>query len=181
LSESTGLRRGSVNTEVMYNNLINKFKWGGLNKPGVYVDENNRRMLTNMRNSFQRLADALIFEGKKDSAIKVLDFCMEVIPPEKVPHGYFSLQIAKSYVSAGADEKSKEFIQEIADTYLSEVQYYLGYDNKRFIQVENEIRSTLFFVNELLSLTKSAGYDELYENIKSDFDVYYNQLMNQPM
>jgi hypothetical protein len=39
----------------------------------------------------------------------------------------------------------------------------------------------LFFVNELLTLTQSAGYDELYENIKSDFDVYYNQLMNQPM
>ncbi|MCF8362086.1 MAG: DUF2723 domain-containing protein [Prolixibacteraceae bacterium] len=181
LSETTGLRRGSVNTDLMYNNLMKEFKWGGLNEPGVYVDENNRRMLTNMRNSFQRLADALIYEGKNDSAIEVLDYCMKVIPPEKVPHGYFSLQIAKTYVAAGAEEKSKALIKELADTFLNEIQFYFGYDNKRFVQVESEMRSNLYFVNELMSLARSSGFDELHGNIKSEFDVYYDQLMNQPM
>nr|MDA3816552.1 hypothetical protein [Prolixibacteraceae bacterium] len=181
LSKSTGLQRGSVNTDVMYNNIMDEFKWGGLNKPGVYVDDDNRRMLTNLRNSFQRLAESLVYENKNDSAIEVLDYCMKVIPPEKVPYGYFSLQIAKTYVAAGAKEKSIALIKELADTYFSEIQFYFGFDNERFIQVESEMRSTLYFVNELMSLAQSSGFDELHENIKSEFDVYYNQLMNQPM
>ena len=34
----------SINTEKMYDNVMNKFKWGGVNTPGVYLDENVMRM-----------------------------------------------------------------------------------------------------------------------------------------
>ena len=43
---------------------MNKFEWGNMNQPGIYLDENNRRMMTNIRNSFNRLATTLIKEGK---------------------------------------------------------------------------------------------------------------------
>ena len=34
----------AVNTDKMYDNVMNKFKWGGVDKPGVYIDENVMRM-----------------------------------------------------------------------------------------------------------------------------------------
>ena len=32
--------RGGINTDVMYDNMVNKFRWGGVDNPNVYLDEN---------------------------------------------------------------------------------------------------------------------------------------------
>ncbi|MBN1768824.1 MAG: DUF2723 domain-containing protein [Prolixibacteraceae bacterium] len=177
-SNSSDQLSGNVETDIMYDNLMNKFKWGGVNNPDVYVDENNRRMLTNIRNNFQRLAEVLIQEGKKDSAIAVLDRCMEMIPPEQVPYDYFAVQIARTYVATGEKEKSIELIKDMSDNFLAELDYYFGFNNKHFIALDNEIRSALFFVNQLMTMVRSTGNEELYQSIKSEFDQYYDQLIN---
>lgn len=39
---------GRVNTDIMYDNIMNKFAWGGLDKPGVSLDENRKRLQFNM-------------------------------------------------------------------------------------------------------------------------------------
>ena len=70
-----------INTRKMYDNIMNKFKWGGIDKPGVYLEENTMRMCKSYRQVlFADLAEALIKEEKTDSAIKVLDRCMQVMP-----------------------------------------------------------------------------------------------------
>ena len=43
---------GEVNVDIMYDNLMNKFTWGGLNNPDVYLDETNTRMVMNFRNNY---------------------------------------------------------------------------------------------------------------------------------
>jgi hypothetical protein len=91
---------GSVRTDVMYDNLMNKFRWGNMNDPKVYLDENNTRMLMNVRNSFVRLADGLIDEGRHDSAVVVLDRCNELVPDSKIPYNYFNMLMVESYYKA---------------------------------------------------------------------------------
>ena len=34
----------TIDSEKMYDNLMNKFKFGGIDKPGIYIDENAMRM-----------------------------------------------------------------------------------------------------------------------------------------
>ena len=36
----------------MYDNLMNKFKFGGIDKPGIYIDENVMRMCYTHRRIF---------------------------------------------------------------------------------------------------------------------------------
>ena len=82
----------SINTEKMYDNVMNKFKWGGVNTPGVYLDENVMRMCKSYRIAlFSKLAAALVAEGKNEKAMNVLDKAMEVLPPENVPLDYSAL------------------------------------------------------------------------------------------
>ena len=40
--------------ELMYDNLMKKFNWGGLNNPSLYFDETNTRMVMNYRNNYSR-------------------------------------------------------------------------------------------------------------------------------
>ena len=64
---------GEVNTDIMYDNVMNKFKWANVDPEKVYLDEQNQRLVLSYRNLFNRLADALILEGKKDSARKAIN------------------------------------------------------------------------------------------------------------
>ena len=74
---------GELNTEKMYNNLLNRFKWGNASDPDVYLDEVNRRMFNNFRRMFGTLATALAMEGDTARAVEVLHRSEEVIPLDK--------------------------------------------------------------------------------------------------
>jgi len=97
---SLGGQVGRVRTDLMYENVMRKFRWGNMNDPKVYLDENNIRMLMNVRNTFVRLADGLLVEGRKDSAVTVLDRCNELVPNEKVEYNYFNMLMVESYYKA---------------------------------------------------------------------------------
>lgn len=64
-----------IDSEKMYDNLMNKFKFGGIDNPDIYLDETVLRMCDTHRRLFVQLASQLIKEGKKDKALKVLDYC----------------------------------------------------------------------------------------------------------
>ena len=53
---------GEVNKDKMYDNLMNVFKWGNMDKPGVLVDYYTRRLTNNYRVQFSVLADAYLEE-----------------------------------------------------------------------------------------------------------------------
>ncbi|MEO1214755.1 MAG: DUF2723 domain-containing protein [Bacteroidota bacterium] len=46
---------GNIDKGRMYDNLMNKFRFRNLNKPGTYFDENIIRMVSNYHNTFHRL------------------------------------------------------------------------------------------------------------------------------
>jgi len=55
-----------VSTDVMYDNVVNKFRWGGLDtaKPDeIYLDETISRMVTTIRSAMLDLASNLVNEG----------------------------------------------------------------------------------------------------------------------
>lgn len=57
---------GKIDTEKMYDNFMNKYRWGNMNGKGVYVDYYSRRLTNNYRLQFLNLANALMEEGKED-------------------------------------------------------------------------------------------------------------------
>src|SRR5450759_5404371 len=54
---------GMIDPIIMYDNMMNKFKWGNADNPSVYLDENNRRMFSNFRNIFGKLGKELLLKG----------------------------------------------------------------------------------------------------------------------
>jgi hypothetical protein len=124
---------GDVNVETMYNNLMYKFKFGGADKPDVYFDENGRRTLLSIRRDFATLAMALVAEGKKDSALKVLNYCTKMINPTTLKfgetsgqnsfHNAISMQFAYAYYLAG-DNKSADMI---SDAIVKDCKQQLNY------------------------------------------------------
>jgi tetratricopeptide (TPR) repeat protein len=147
----------------MYDNLMNKFKWGGINNPKVYIDENNARMMTNVSNGFSRLAATLIEEGKNDLAIAAIDRCFELMPQNIVPPGYFTIELADNYFKAGATAKGLKTMTESFESFNDELNYYYSLDT-RFIRsksVDEEIQRTLFFMQLIERKAKENNQAEL--------------------
>ena len=124
-----GMENGRIATDKMYDNVMTKFKWGGFNNPDVYLDENHRRMASNIRNNLTRLANALLDEGKKEKAVDILNKLMEELPPECVPHDQFSIFLAEAYYKAEEFDKGDEIIKDVAKEFLQDITFYTSLDN----------------------------------------------------
>ena len=176
-SEPQSIAFGTVASDLMYDNLMNQFKYGNMNDPNVYIDENNLRMMTNIRNSFNRLAVALIQEGKKDSAIAVIDRCLELIPNEIVQYEYFAMELAESYFNAGAMEKGKAMVEEAFGIFDNELSYYLSL-NRKFIHTQSlseEIQRNMFYLQKMERMVRLAGDTELSKKIGSSLQAYFEK------
>uniref|UniRef100_UPI0035630177 tetratricopeptide repeat protein n=1 Tax=Mangrovibacterium sp. TaxID=1961364 RepID=UPI0035630177 len=178
-TNSEGMQLGTVNTDEMYQKMMQKFKWGNMNDPKVYIDENNQRMMINIRNNFNRLAESLVNEGKKDSAIQVLDKQLELIPNTIVPYNYFSQQTADIYLAAGATEKGLSLLRNIVDTYSTEMDYFLSLDSDKQIMVDEEMQRILYFMREMGMIAAKHQQTELAEEITVSFNNYLTQYGSQ--
>ncbi len=159
-----------VATDIMYDNVMNKFKWGGMEGGGdIYLDETNMRMTYNLRNNFARLADVLLKEGKKDSAIAVLDRGIEVMPDEVVPYNFFMLPMAEAYYRAGAPEKANPVVERLADIYEDDLNYYLSLKGEYAEQTDNEKNRAMSVMQRIMTITKAYKQEELAKNIEERF------------
>jgi hypothetical protein len=165
---------GSINSDIMYDNMINKFRWGGVQDSTVYLDENNLRMLGNFRNNFGRLAETLINEGKRDSAKVVLDRCMEIMPYERVPFDYFMLQIIENYYRLGYNETANQFVIQLSDVTGEELRYFLGVDREFRNQLDYELQLRMHIMQELVSMTERYEQKEIHEKQLQIFQEYVN-------
>lgn len=176
-SKPDRLEFGTVASDIMYDNIMNKFKWGNMNDPKVYIDENNMRMMTNVTNSFNRLASTLLDEGKKDSAIAVIDRCFELIPPSVAPPGYFTIELANSYFRAGAVEKGKMVMEQAFESFDDDLSYYFSLDRK-FIQdkaANEEIQRTIFYLQIMERSARANNLTDFSKKVADAMQAYFTK------
>ena len=162
----------SINTEKMYDNVMNKFKWGGVNTPGVYLDENVMRMCKSYRIAlFSKLAAALVAEGKNEKALNVLDKAMEVLPPENVPLDYSALSLGELYYELGQKEKAEMVYKGIADNALRSINWYFRLRPGQLSSVESDLGHNLAVLQEVLRVSKQYN-PEFAKPYQEEFDNY---------
>jgi len=79
--------------------LRDKFRSGNANLPGVYFDEENRRHLISIRETYSTAVSRLAEEGRKDEAIGLLDKAESLIHPEALPYAMVSRNNMHDYIS----------------------------------------------------------------------------------
>ena len=175
--ESSGfLDCGGIDTDTMYNNIMNKYYYGRMNAPDVYLDQFHKRTLNvlRFRNVFVQLAQSLITENKKDSAIKVLDKCMELTPSTKVPHDYNSVYVAQAYYAAGANEKAAKIVRDYAYACNDELTYMFSLRRGLRALMEYDLQLNLEALTQLT--TVAQHYDK---NVYAEVDKIRNEFQTK--
>jgi tetratricopeptide (TPR) repeat protein len=160
-----------VQTDILYDNLMHKFVWGGVENPKIYLDDNTSRMIRAGRQLFVRLASALIMEGKKEKALEVLNHCQQVIPAASVRYIYDGLSIANCYHEAGADDKAIEVYEQSLDYYMKALNWYYRLNDHHFKSIYVDYRRSLETVRMILSFYQQQK-PELLEKYMEDYMRY---------
>ena len=105
-------------------------------------------------------------------AIKALDKCMEVVPPETVPFNYFALSLIEGYYQAGAIDKATAYSQIFVQQSAEEVGYMLSLPDRLVSSVRNETDLTLYILQELYRMAQSYGNDEHKSELEELFDAF---------
>jgi hypothetical protein len=170
---------GRINTDILYDNIMNKFRWGNIGKPNVYLDENIRRTIriVKVRNNFGRLAKALAEEGKQDSAQMVMKRGLEVLPIEKMPLEYFDSHFVEAFFEVGMEKEGVEIVKNMVNDAVFDMDYYIKLDNKRKNstgQAKQLILATMQWLNEVAI---RYNQKELSEDISKKFEEMYTSYM----
>ncbi|MBU2559133.1 MAG: DUF2723 domain-containing protein [Bacteroidetes bacterium] len=152
---------GGVYTEGSYDLLVNKAKWGNLNDPDVTVDRESYRNSSMAKQSYMRLAQALLNEGKADSAVMVLDKSLEFFPNEKFVFDYYMLPWAEIYFEAGAREKAITTVRMLSERYLEDLAYYAGLSDHFASRYDQSSQEALAVLQRLSQMASEYGEDEL--------------------
>jgi hypothetical protein len=157
----------------------------------------------NLRNNFSRLAESLLNEGKRDSALNVLNHCLEVMPDKTVPYNIMMLRIIELYYASATmnqpqvdssgivinqvmelnDEKSKNAIttansisQRLTEIYEDDVEYYMSLKGTKYFKlVEKDLGQALAVMQELIRMARNAKQDKLVKELEAKFKVIEQQ------
>ena len=165
---------GGIDADKLYDHMMNKFRWGNISDPKVYLCETNTRLISHFRTNFGRLAVALNAENKKDSAVMALDRAFEVIPTCQLPLNASDLSHLEQYYRAGSIEKGSAMAQEFFKTINEELDYFLNFPKTFSNAIRNEMlhrRSVLVYICNI-----ARQYDHsLYEIFKNQWNAQFPQ------
>jgi len=172
----------TIDTEKMYDNLMNRFKFGGIDNPDIYLDETVMRMCQTHRRIFAQLARQLLAEGKNDKARTVLEKAEQVIPATTVPHNYQSgsLDMAQSWLSLENKEKATELAAAVAQNASEYCEWYTGLSDARLQASADECYYYLIQLSNALKVLdqtapeKSATYDLALRKFFEEFQARAN-------
>jgi len=169
--KNTSNESGRINSDVLYDNLMNNFQWGGIDvSNNIYIDETNARMIRNFKNIFNRLASKLIEEGDVDKAEDVIKKSLNTIKHELVPLEIYDLPLLENYFNfiseikiEASDSLNLEYenlnnlTSTLINRYNAELKYYNSFP-------KNQLKKDWVIQNQLKLAAQSLSALYLLKN-----------------
>lgn len=176
---------GRIDSDILYDNVMNKFEWGNIKDPKVNIDyfHDNNINVMKYRSTFLRLATQLYEKGENEKAIAALDKSLEELPLSQVGVDNVLLHYISLYYELGETEKANHLANELATNNYQMLKYINSlspkFANTPSIQQEENI--SLRVIQMLLGITSQAGQKDLALEIKNKVESLFNPGLLQPL
>jgi tetratricopeptide (TPR) repeat protein len=176
-----GMSRGRIDADILYNNIMNKFDWGNVNDPDIYLDEYNKKAINiiQARYMFARLSEALIAKGDNKKAIEVLDRMFEIFPNEKMPLTFDSFPAVELYYRSGEIEKANQLVQVLSKNSFDMLEYYFSLPDRFAVAIEEDQNREMSLINNLVILTNRYKQEAINKEINNKLDETIKGLENK--
>ncbi|NEU07491.1 DUF2723 domain-containing protein [Flavihumibacter sp. R14] len=169
-----------VNTDAMYDHMMNKFTWGNLKKAN-YLDPESVRMVAVVVNNFNVLAEKLYNEGRPEEAKKALNKCLSVIPNQN-----FSLNftIRKFYMAdllykLKETKKANSVVEDTANYISDQLNYLHAISQTKENLGAQEIQLGMSILNELVKVTAENGQSDLNKKLTGKYQALESKFLGR--
>ena len=167
----------NFDTEKVYKNMMTRFKYGGLDQKGLYLDETVMRMCYTHRRLFGMLVGHLLDEGKTDKARKALAYAEKVLPEYNIPMNYMSggLDFIESYYRLGDNAKAEKVVDTMWKDSKQYINYYLSLSQSRMLSSQRECMMNFYVmksISDLMEHYKSPKAGKFNKELESLLDRY---------
>ncbi|MDY5685392.1 MAG: DUF2723 domain-containing protein [Prevotella sp.] len=167
----------SFDTERTYDNVMNRYKWGGLDHKGLYLDETVMRMCYTHRHLLADLALQLVAEGKNDKALKVLQKAEKVMPAYNVPYNYMSgaADLAKAYALIGQKAKARSIINQVWTDSKQFAKWYVSLGGRNFSMSQDSAIKYIYMMQataEVMELVDLKAAQQMMKELNAIYAVY---------
>ena len=174
-TSAAGARK--FDTEKTYQNVMHRYKWGGLEKPGLYLDETVMRMCYTHRHLLNDLALELISEGQLEKAKNVVQLSEKVLPAYNVPYTYVSgaTDLARAYALLGMKDKAMKIARAVLLNNKQYACWYLSLSRDRFLMSQNDVlRNILMMQNtaDVMALIDQKAADKVLNDCQTLYKLY---------
>lgn len=177
-TSAAGARK--FDTEKTYENVMHRYKWGGLEKPGLYLDETVMRMCYTHRHLLNDLALQLIAEGQLEKAKNVVQLSEKVLPAYNVPYTYISgaTDLARAYALLGMKDKAMKIARAVLLNNKQYACWYLSLSKDRFLMSQNDVlRNILMMQNtsDVIALIDQKAADKVLNDCQTLYKLYLSK------
>lgn len=143
-----------VNTNVLYNILMHRNNWSGLNKKNRIPDN----IYGAYTQHFHELVEAYIDEDELEKAVEVLDRYVQVFSNDIIPYNYHNYFIISDYYILGEVEKANEMARLLIENYNTLYYYNGNYIKERSTEER--------YLVHIVALIKKHGQHDLLKGLK---------------
>jgi hypothetical protein len=169
---------GDIDTDDLYEKLMNTFTWGRMNEEDVHLDYYTIRTLSviRFRHLHTRLALKLLEEGKQEKALEVLDHCMDLAPKSVLPFDQYMSGITipdqqggiihyegiiEAYYMCGEIEKANAILKEFYEDLAEEFNYLNSMKPRHKNYIQREMSECIYKMEELKLLLQQFNQQDL--------------------
>jgi hypothetical protein len=167
---------GIIDPLIMYDNMMNKFKWGNAGDPKVYLDENNRRMFSNYRNVFGSLGKELLLKGDTIKAVEVAHRGLEIVPPKKMPYDYSSISLAEVLIRSGKTEEGMKIVYDTIGYSTQYLDYAISLNSDSRFGLEYPMGINMQALLDIYNMSIRLKLNSLLADIEPEINKYYGKL-----
>jgi hypothetical protein len=167
---------GMIDPLVMYDNMMNKFKWGNAADPKVYLDENNKRMFSNFRRIFGTLGKELLIKGDTVKAVEAAHRGLELVPAKKMPYDFFTIGIAEVLIKAGKTEEGEKLLNDIIKYSKEYLDYAVSLKPEDRWGLEYPSGINMQGMLDIYNMAVRLKLNSIVLTIEPDINNYYGKL-----
>ena len=165
-----------VDVEKLYDNIMHRFRYGGLSTKGIYVDEDVKHMADTHQFIMGVLIDSLLQHGDVTRALAVCRKWQKEMPCENVPYTEAALSMARCFYLTHQLERGDEIVGNLlqrADEWLSWLETITP--SRR----SGSLRSCytwMQIMQQALALADQFGRTNIYNQYSNQYELHIKQI-----
>ena len=167
-----------VDVEKLYENIMHRFRYGGLNRKGVYVDEDTKRLANTHQLIMSVLIDSLLQQADVKRALEVCQKWRKELPDVNVPYTEYALSMARCYYLTNHTEEADEIVDSLLRRSIEWLTWIETINRHR---IGGSLHSRYEWMQTMLltfSIADQYDREEIINKYKKQYEYFIKQETN---